>query len=245
MKKKQLSKLSVSWLTLAASIVVFVCLGLAYWQFERGKNKETLLAGQIDKGALVTALIENKGELSDLHGGIFTINGRWVENAYWLLDNQIVDGKPGYDLIVPFILLNDQIVLINLGFVAASAPRALPSKLPDVQKLPLQFEVTLKVKNLKGFTLAASATHPSDLEGVVQFLDLNYLSQGVSRDLVPAVAYAQQSLDPLLTPHFQLSTMSPQKHFGYAVQWFLLAVAAALVAYFAQKSQQRSLVHEE
>jgi surfeit locus 1 family protein len=47
-------------------------------------------------------------------------------------------------------------------------------------------------------------------------------------DLFPALLYQQQKSD--FIPHYQPVVLPPEKHRGYALQWFLLAIAVIGVA---------------
>ncbi len=55
----------------------------------------------------------------------------WLKPAVWLLDNQLIQGKAGYDVVIP-VLVSDQgpAVLVNLGWVAAPQSR---DQLPELE----------------------------------------------------------------------------------------------------------------
>lgn len=237
------SKRSASWMFLAAICVVITCLCLAIWQYRRGVEKEALLATSDTAVLDINALPMVNNE--SLHGKAAMLEGRWVEGHWWLLDNQVVQSKSGFDLLLPFELSNHALIIVNVGFVPAQGLREAPSDLPSVASLTTTFTSILKTKDLKGFTLADEPDQNPTFPQLVQFIDLSFFERQLKRPILPMIAYASDQLNSNLTPHFQISTMPAQKHFAYALQWLLLGFAAFIVAFVALKSQQRSLIHEE
>ncbi|MFC3034853.1 SURF1 family protein [Pseudoalteromonas fenneropenaei] len=225
MEKEYSPKRSLSWLKMSVMLVCLGCLGLAWWQYQRGVEKQQLL--QHSESAVTVAALHANAAVTELHGKHVNIQGRWLSSQYWLLDNQTLQGQPGYDVIVPMLLSNNQVVLVVLGFVAANDRTILPEL--NLFGLPDELAVTLKARDLKGFTLAKQPVLDERFPQVIQYLDLSFFQQFIPYPLVSAVAYAQQPPLAFVTPHFQLSVMTPQKHFAYALQWALLAIAAVVV----------------
>lgn len=242
MNERRYSKHRVRWSFLAVTITVATCLALAVWQFQRGQSKAELSSKENQRLAVSTLL---SVPLASAHGATLNAEGQWLKEHYWLLDNQIVNGQPGYDLLVPFKLTAGPILVINLGFVAASAPRLPPKALPSFAKLPENLAVTLKTKDLKGFSLASSPEQEGNMTNLIQYIDPSYFSNALGAEVFTAIGYAEHAYSDELTHHFSLSVMPAQKHYAYALQWLLLAVAAVLVAYFKLKTEQRSVADEK
>jgi cytochrome oxidase assembly protein ShyY1 len=74
---------------------------------------------------------------------------------------------------------------------------------------------------------------------LVQQIDFADLSQRLNRDLLPYVIQLTTD-DVAFVRDFRPVVMSPEKHLGYAVQWFGLAVAAAAIGGFAISKKGRS-----
>lgn len=242
MSKRQYVKHRVTWFFLAVSLTVVTCSGLAWWQFQRGQAKAQLV---LQKNQLLTAHEFLDTQLDVVHGMSVQLDGDWLSEFYWLLDNQIVNGQAGYDLLAPYRLASGSILIINLGFLAASAPRLPPKTRPDIALLPKIVEVTIKTKNLKGFSLATSPEQSDNVSNLIQYIDPAYFAKALGTDVIDAVGYANQAYSPELTHHFSLSVMPAQKHYAYALQWLLLAIAAAVVAYFKFRTEQRSVADEK
>ena len=67
--------------------------------------------------------------------------------------------------------------------------------------------------------------------------DLGFLSERLGTKLIPYIAYITESEKFGLRNNFKPVTMSPEKHFGYSIQWFGLAIACFLVYVFALKKK--------
>ncbi|OHU86341.1 MULTISPECIES: SURF1 family protein [Pseudoalteromonas] len=233
---QQIVKLkSSSVITLVlVTIVICICLALAVWQWQRAQDKAHLLAQQ-EKQVNLTAEQVLALPAQQSNGLLTTISGRFLPPFVWFLDNQILNGQVGFDVLALFALngYNQKRVLVNLGFIQSLSKRQTPSiSLPEHQ---LSLQVLIKSENLAGFTLASEASMDPTQPELLQYIDIGFLAKQTDEQIFPLVAY-QQSNNPIIaSPHYTHVVMPPEKHKAYALQWLLIAVAAAVVAYFAIK----------
>src|SRR6187431_3613578 len=83
-------------------LAVSLLLGLAFWQWQRAAEKTQTLAriadwqqqGAVDLAQLSTLKAKNRD------GVQLDFNGRWLAPMVWLVDNQMVNGRIGYDVLV-------------------------------------------------------------------------------------------------------------------------------------------------
>mgnify|MGYP005861656275 CR=1 FL=1 len=220
-------------------VVVLVCMRLGFWQIQRAEQKQQQL-NAIEKiqqqGVMSWEQLQQLPKEWNKTGVLVSLNGYFDTNNYWLLDNQIYNGQVGYDLLV-LLKLSDEsrFLLVNLGWVKAERSREI---LPNVTIPSGKFTLTAQIKedNLSGFTLANNNTQ-SDLAKRIQIIDLQALSSQSNRPLVNFMAYRQGQADEIAAPHYQAVVMSPEKHYAYSVQWFLIAVACVVVAIFASRKR--------
>lgn len=219
----------VNWVWLLITLTAFtILIKLSHWQWQRAGEK-TLQLQQI-------AVIQQQGALSgnqllaqgaaQLDGAMLVDTAYWLPPYIWLLDNQILNGRVGYDVIIPMQFAdNSTLVLVNLGWLAAGDNRQL---LPEPQ-IPVQLDLEALVRSEPANTLLLG----QNLEGGsypmrMQQIDYALLQQQLPLSLYPAVLYQQRVSD--FIPHYQPVVMPPDKHRGYAVQWFGLAIAVLMVA---------------
>jgi len=220
-------------------IVVLVCVRLGFWQLQRADQKQQQLNAIENiqqQGVMSWAQLQQLPKEWNKTGVLVSLSGYFDTNNYWLLDNQIYNGQVGYDLLTLLKLPDEsRFLLVNLGWVKAGRSR---EALPNVTIPSGKFTLTAQIKedNLSGFTLANSNTQ-SDLAKRIQIIDLQSLSSQSQRTLVDFMAYRQGDEDEIAAPHYEAVVMSPEKHYAYSVQWFLIAIACVVVAIFASKKR--------
>lgn len=222
------------WLLTAISVSA-MC-GLGFWQLERMIQKQQRLASIAQKQSngsvsLLTALAQP--DPRDIN---VTFDGEPDTAHLVFLDNQIQDKRVGYDVIVP-VSTNAGWVLVNYGWVSA----------PDMQRSLPAIQLQNGVTSFKGIVsvpgknplISETNTQSSIFPALVQQVDFSDLSERLNRKLLPYVIQLTTE-DVAFVRDFRPVVMSPEKHLGYAVQWFGLAIAAAAIGGFAISKKGRS-----
>lgn len=222
------------WLLTAISVAA-MC-GLGFWQLERMIQKQHRLASIAQKQSnesvsLLTALTHD-----DPRDIAVTFDGEPDTTHLVFLDNQIQDKRVGYDVIVP-VRTNAGWVLVNYGWVSA----------PDMQRTLPTIKIDTGLLSFKGIVsvpginplIKETNTQSLVFPALVQQIDFADLSQRLNRDLLPYVIQLTTD-DVAFVRDFRPVVMSPEKHLGYAVQWFGLAIAAAAIGGFAISKKGRS-----
>ena len=222
------------WLLTAISVAA-MC-GLGFWQLERMIQKQHRLASIAQKQSngsvsLLTALTHD-----DPRDIAVTFDGEPDTTHLVFLDNKIQDKRVGYDVIVP-VGTNAGWVLVNYGWVSApDMQRTLPTI--EIDKGLLSFRGIVSVPGINPL-ITETNTQSLVFPALVQQIDFADLSQRLNRDLLPYVIQLTTD-DVAFVRDFRPVVMSPEKHLGYAVQWFGLAVAAAAIGGFAISKKGRS-----
>jgi cytochrome oxidase assembly protein ShyY1 len=222
------------WLLTAISVAA-MC-GLGFWQLERMIQKQHRLASIAQKQSngsvsLLTALTHD-----DPRDIAVTFDGEPDTTHLVFLDNQIQDKRVGYDVIVP-VRTNAGWVLVNYGWVSApDMQRTLPTI--KINKGLLSFKGIVSVPGINPL-IKETNTQSLVFPALVQQIDFADLSQRLNRDLLPYVIQLTTD-DVAFVRDFRPVVMSPEKHLGYAVQWFGLAIAAAAIGGFAISKKGRS-----
>ncbi|UTW11133.1 SURF1 family protein [Marinobacterium rhizophilum] len=212
------------WLLLFSALLLPLLLYLGSWQLDRAAHKEVLHKAWHDDSVVVTSLSQLT-DLSDTSLLQARFEGTLVQDTWLLLDNRTRDGQAGYELVG---LLQSpsgvDLMPVNLGWLKASSDRTQLPRI-DLPRLPDTFSG--RVRRIQpAFTLADdlwSAGWPLR----VQTLDTERLQLRLQRPVLPWVLEVAEPVDKNLTTDWPLATLKPQRHLGYAVQWF--AMAAALV----------------
>lgn len=211
------------------SLLAFTILaGLSLWQLQRAVEKTHLLeqlAKSEESGVYAADYVQTL-PLAQADGRQVVGRGHWLSPQVWLVDNQIVKGRVGYDVIVPVQLDSvGQPMLVNLGWVAAPTGR---ERLPQVQ-IPAVIEVRgLLRTQLGGFHLGQNIEDNGSWPMRIQQVYVPALDRYMRSALYPGLVY-QMEASPFLV-HYQPVVISPERHRAYALQWGLLALAVLVVA---------------
>lgn len=222
------------WLLTAISVAIMCALG--YWQLERMVQKQQRLASIAQKqgnGSMSLMAALSHDDPRDIN---VQFNGVPNANRLIYLDNQIHNQRVGFDVVVP-VNTNAGWLLVNYGWVPApDFMRTLPSI--ELDNNLLAFEGVISVPGSNPLVTETN-NDLSQFPALVQQLDFAALSEGLGIQLFPVVIQLT-SENPAFVRSYQPVVMSPEKHLGYAVQWFGLAIAAAAIGGFAISKKGRS-----
>lgn len=209
-----------------STVIVTLLLNLGRWQLDRAAEKK-LLQQQITTRQQHSIIDLSKLPAQPLWHSI-TLEGEFDYKRPILLDNQLYRGRPGYHLYLPFIS-QQQWLLVNLGWIAAPPYRDVFPQLPVVEGKQKISGIIAPANPLLQFK-ADLFTEQWPLR--VQNIELEWLSEQLQRSL-PTWVVQISVTDPLaLTQTWQPIVMESKKHYGYALQWFLLAFAVVIISWW-------------
>ncbi|MGL4473239.1 MAG: SURF1 family protein [Shewanella sp.] len=221
------------FLVLIFTVGIFILLvKLGLWQLHKGYDKQAWQQQQDIKHAREPL---NWDELAlsaaELHGHQAQLTTTDSKAPLIVLDNQILQGQVGYRIFqVQQQPLLTHAILIELGFVAASPDRNHIPPLTRINSAPaLVGRLYYKQTNRLSQALAPEALLDSHNNKVIRIQNLNLaaLAQYLSLPLLPVVLLPTELSQPQWPRVWQSPPMSVAKHFGYALQWFAMALVFA------------------
>lgn len=240
--------LDLEWrTTLLTALLLPLLVSLGFWQLERAAEK-TLIAEQDAQRAaapaqpLATLLDAAPAELAYRR---VTVSGYFLLEPLIFLDNQIRDGRYGHDVYGLFYdRPSARYALVNRGWVPGDSSRR---SLPEVPVLADDLTVSATVYVPPGEPYLLAEEQFADLESplLVQSVASPALRALVSRDLEQPLFAWELRMTPEQPGGFRrdwpVVNVSPEKHRGYALQWFTMA-AALLLLFIVRSSNILSLV---
>lgn len=218
------------WPTAATAVMLPALLALGVWQLHRADYKRHLQAeyDQYQNEPAAPIASEMRG-VDTLRFHRLRARGRYEADRQILIDNRIHQGQPGYEVITPLHIDGGPVrILVNRGWVAAG---------PDRQPPPLDtpgeaVEVTGVAMVPASPGLVLGDVHPPGPNWPVtwQYLDLGDYAHRVTFPVLPVVLL----LDPdspsggFVRQWARLDT-GIHTHQGYALTWFSLAAALAVI----------------
>jgi surfeit locus 1 family protein len=219
-----------AWTSVAATIAgVFFLSGLGVWQLQRGEEKKQIqLENESRKNSapqLFSFPITNPASLRFQR---IRVQGRFISNMQFVLDNRYLDHQVGFNILTPFKLHNsDKVVLVDRGWIPLKGPREeLP--LIDVAENLRTLVGSVYVPYGKAFSLGeidASTLWPR----LIQFLDFELLSTRLGQDLIPLTLRMEAEQADAYKAQWVIYASSPKRNLGYAVQWFAMAFTVLVI----------------
>lgn len=232
--------IKVGSIALLVLMMITLLCSLGFWQLERAKEKEALLA-KINHGQQSSVLTQAALYASDpqaLRFMCIKLRGHFINQKTILLDNKTNGGAPGYHVFVPFALNDDTLVLINRGWIP-SPPSRRQIPLPNPVKGEVTIEGYLDFAYRNPFIIDAMETDSIQWPLRVQQLDEHELQNLIGKKIHKMLVVLDRDSPYVFEPVSRTNPMSPSRHRGYAFQWFslaaLLLVLCLGVLYFRGK----------
>ncbi|MCB1824731.1 MAG: SURF1 family protein [Candidatus Competibacteraceae bacterium] len=220
--------------TIAVILLLPVLLALGCWQLDRAAQKAELQTTFAKRFAQPPVDLTEVDPADSSNRYLHVVaSGRYDGVHQMLLDNQVHDGQPGYHVLTPLRMAGNAI-LIDRGWVPLGESRQV---LPDIGVSTDDITIGgwLAQPASPGLRLGDAAGADQRWPRVIPYVDYQRLSAILGYPLQPAVI--------LLVPEApggywrdwrpRFGGFGPERHRGYAVQWFALAVALIILYVFA------------
>jgi surfeit locus 1 family protein len=226
------------WVTLAFVMILAIMLRLGDWQIDRRALKlaynaevEQFLAknkGPLSFAKALEAFEEQGRRASDV---LVTLTGQFADHPIIFHDNRVHQTRAGLHALAVFNPEDASLpsVIVNLGWLpwpSTGRPNLPQFALP---RHTLSLSGTLFAPNPETWSLEQIPPPPTQQGWLLQKLNLAQISTEYASDLAPfSLRLTPDSMpETASTRIFRATTdwaMTPDKHLGYAVQWFAMAL---------------------
>ena len=223
------------WGVVLALVTIGLMAGLGLWQIQRGEGKQEMLAQRQAASKSAPKDFASAIDLSDAmpaYGQRYTVSGRMDADRQILFDNQVHDERIGYRVWTPVVLDDGRRVLVDRGWVPLG-PQGR-SEPPDPSAPQGEVTMTGLWRDLPRPGMRLGDTAACDAQGWPRVLNYPTIEQLRCQYTGPVIN-GLLLLDEADARGFvrdwnqQLVRMPPVRHFGYALQWFAMAVAVAVI----------------
>jgi surfeit locus 1 family protein len=214
----------------AYEVRVALLLSAGFWQLRRAEEKRTIALEQADRGGKQTVVLEPalaaSASLEQLRHRRARAAGHYRGDVQYLLDNRIQNRAAGYHVLTPFRLQGSDVhLLVNRGWLPVGPDRGRLPAVTVSDKAVVQ-EGLIVAPPASGLALGASGYDGEGWPRVVQRVDLVRIREQLKRPLLPFVLRLSPASDHGYERDWRVRTgLTPERHLGYAVRWFALAVA--------------------
>ena len=218
-------------MTLLTLVLFLLLVWLGLWQLSRAESKEELITQFGDNIGLPVLTLDT----GQLHSSLpidrrVTAQGRFLDEPLLLLNNRYDQGRLGFHRLALLRLSgSDRYLLVNRGWIpAASDGRPIPRE--PIPLAPGQRLQGLLVEIPRGgLQLGELDYQPGQPVVELPYLDLSWLRQELGLKLLPRVLLQDDQVIAQYRKQHQAGWLNPQRHLGYALQWFALALALVVI----------------
>ncbi len=240
MLRRMVSNYRFEWkLALFVLLLLPLCIRLGFWQLAREQEKLQLQQTWLERQTEVAVPLASLPRDADLQYRQVWLEGRFDNEHVFLLDNRIHEGRVGFEVVQPFRTADDIIVFVNRGWLPQGASR---QQLPLPPLLQEQVSLQAAVYVPVGEQLILGDIVPGEeWPKLLQTLDPAELAQlsglAADADVFPYSLRLAEATPGVLQRNWSVISTTPEKHRGYAVQWFAMATALVLLyLYYSTRS---------
>ena len=203
-------------------IVLFSWAG--YWQLDRARQKTEL-----------AALFENDAPYSRVYNDMpveifqrIESRGQYRGDRQVLIENIVVDGRLGYYVITSFRLASDApLLIVNRGWIGKEQLNTLPDISVTDEFLTVRGRVGRlpRVGIRPGEAFEGRGAETDSWPKFAVYPTLDELSKELGSELLPFVLLLSPDADEGYLRRWQPPQSGPMMHYGYAFQWFVMALA--------------------
>ena len=222
--------------TIIAAIAVLVLLGLGTWQLQRLAWKQNLIE-RIEAG-LAAAPVElpQRSGLDAFDYRRVRIEGHFVHDQELYLTPRMLNGRAGGHVLTPLVRADGTVVLVDRGWVPED--RVAPATRGEGQRAG-----RVAIEGIARHARRPNAFTPeNDVAGNRWYwIDLPAMAAHLDLDLLPILVEAgpEPNLGGLpVGGRSQLDIRND--HLGYAITWYALAAALAVVYFLYRRGARRA-----
>lgn len=218
------------WAWLATLSLLALLLGLGSWQLRRAHDKEVLLADYARAARQPPLALRGDSPAPDTAAVAASAQGTYLADRQMLLDNQSSRGRPGYQVWTPMRLAAGGLILVDRGWIGLNRdPRILPQ--PAAPQGEAAVRGLWRALPRPGLRLA----HPQIRSGqafpaVVEYPTPADVATLLDEPVAPGVLLlAPDQPGGFVRDWNPGGEFPPARHYGYAVQWFALALTLLVI----------------
>lgn len=213
-------------LSLLVVLLLPLLLKLGFWQMSRYHEKLEIEQALAERQSMPPIQLSEVSRYADPLFLPVNVSGHFIVDRYFFLDNQIWQGQAGYSLIMPFVTDAGEWLLVNRGWLPAKSRDSFP----EISTPSENVELSGQLYRLFGtpFTLGED-NWSEDWPKRIQAINFTKMSEALGQPLplftlvLNGQVSNQAAGSVLQVVPLEMKTTS-QKHLGYAVQWFLMAL---------------------
>lgn len=202
---------------------------------------------QLDKWQFQLAKLDDfeRADASAANGRFapFSASGRFINERQILIDNIVRNSRNGFFVITPLETTDGDWMLVNRGWIPQS-PLREPLESTEVDNAPRTISGRRGALPVGGLKLGEQPEAVQTWPVILQYPTLSDAARLLQHPLADDVML----LDPVAADGFErqwtAGGLPPERHLGYAVQWFAMATALTLIMLIMVFKKKRETLDE-
>jgi len=214
---------------LSITLLFILLLSLGKWQWHRylyKKDIENTYSVRQHAPALPLIAIDQDKNADLMYQRVY-FSGRIDNHRTFFLDNQVMDKKVGFKVYSVANLTKDQAILIDRGWIQRDLARKTLPEIPSVEH-NVSLQGVLWKPEGQPFLLKTDPWSTS-WPKLIQSLDMAKISSIIDQSVSPWILILDADQSGCLRRQAPITTMKSEQHLGYAVQWWLMALALLIL----------------
>lgn len=218
-------------LNLLSIVFISIFIALGFWQLSRAQEKISIINSFEARTKLPPVSAADLAKVKDWRFQQIVLTGKYDDAHTFLLDNKIFNGAIGYEVYTPFKAKGlNQPILIDRGFLPLGISRehlpAVPRTSKDTVKIQGMLNTPPMYVAFGNIVDGGAVKWPLRVE----YINLNEVSHFLKSDFYPYVVNLNEASPGALQVKWQIVTLDPNRHKGYAVQWFAFALTLLIIS---------------
>ena len=216
--------------TMSMLVALAIFLTLGFWQLQRANEKKVLLKQYQTLSTEAPMLFKDFLKKNQVQAGRkLKVSGVYLNDKQFLLDNRFSNHRVGYHVLTPMQINGaNQVLIVDRGWVPQGRTRAeLPSLIPVME--PQNFVGTVYLPSSKQRVLGSAEDNPRQWPRVIQRLDLPAIAKRLNQSVYPFILRLDPNSPNGFVRNWKVVNAKPQKHIGYAIQWFAFAIVLLII----------------
>lgn len=206
----------------ATLIAVSVFTYLAIWQLGRSEERKQLRAEIMQRSAQEIQDFNINGvDLGADRYKRYRLQGEFVNEHQVLLDNVVKNGKPGYQVITPFRLNDNSLVLVDRGWITAGRDRRV---LPEVDVADGRQDIIVMLDKPRSAPVVGAEVVESGIRW--NYLDVDFYRQTTGLKVPDYLLLLSAETGTGYLREWPEVADKSGMHIGYAIQWAVFALIA-------------------
>ena len=231
------------WLGLVVLFAIATSM-LSSWQFDRREERVTRIQqvqNNYDKAPIDISELVWKEEdgLFQMEWRPVRVTGSYLTDEVFLVRNRPLSGQPGFLQLVPFVLSNGQVLIVERGWLASGSNLTEPKSNPV--PAPGEYEILVRVR-------AGEEDLGRQETTTLASIDLAEVAQRLGSESVITDFYGRLALEDPQNSELPMPMPKPSlnegNHLSYAIQWIIFGLMAFGAFIWAYRNDRRLLAEQ-